>query len=46
MVNEYEIPQMKAACTLQDPDYNPGFTFVVVQKRINTRLFAVRFTIV
>lgn len=41
MCKEYEIPQLKQACSLEKPDYNPLFTFIVVQKRINTRLFAV-----
>ena len=36
---EYEIPQMKATA-MDMGDYSPKFTFVVVQKRINTRLFS------
>lgn len=44
MVKEYEIPQMKKAFAMLDMNYDPGFTFIVVQKRINTRLFAVRFS--
>lgn len=41
MVKEYEIPQMRRACALLDANYDPGLTFIVVQKRINTRFFAV-----
>uniref|UniRef100_A0A182P6A3 Uncharacterized protein n=1 Tax=Anopheles epiroticus TaxID=199890 RepID=A0A182P6A3_9DIPT len=37
---EYEIPQMMAACKLVQPDYEPKITFIVVQKRIITRLFS------
>ncbi|KAG4079836.1 hypothetical protein HA402_014967 [Bradysia odoriphaga] len=39
MVSEYELPQLVKACMLQNADYKPQFTFIVVQKRINTRLF-------
>lgn len=45
VVREYEIPQMRKACKLLDENYNPGFTFIVVQKRINARFFAVSFRI-
>lgn len=38
---EYEIPQVKDACTKAGINYNPTFTFIVVQKRINTRIFAI-----
>lgn len=41
MCDEYEVPQMRAAFATVDPDYNPTLTFIVVQKRINTRIFAV-----
>lgn len=41
MCSEYEIPQLQSACRIENPGYQPDFTFVVVQKRINTRLFAV-----
>lgn len=41
MCRDYEIPQLKTACTLENPNYNPQFTFIVVQKRINSRIFAV-----
>lgn len=39
--SEYEIPQMVEACKLGDANYSPKITFIVVQKRINTRLFVV-----
>lgn len=38
---EFEFPQLKAACRLFDVNYNPEITFIVVQKRVNTRLFLV-----
>lgn len=38
---EYEIPQMSNACRQIDDSYRPKITFIVVQKRINTRIFAV-----
>uniref|UniRef100_A0A182NPY6 Uncharacterized protein n=1 Tax=Anopheles dirus TaxID=7168 RepID=A0A182NPY6_9DIPT len=38
---QYEIPQLLAACKLVAPDYTPKITFIVVQKRIITRLFSV-----
>lgn len=41
MCQEYEVPQMEAAFERQEPGYRPMLTFVVVQKRINTRVFAV-----
>lgn len=41
LCKEFEIPQMKSACKLIEPDYDPKITFVVVQKRINTRIFKV-----
>ncbi|XP_035915342.1 protein argonaute-3-like [Anopheles stephensi] len=37
---EYEIPQLEAACKNIAPDYTPKITFIVVQKRIITRLFS------
>lgn len=42
-VEEYEIPQLEEACKQSDPSYSPNFTFVIVQKRINTRIFMVSF---
>lgn len=38
-VEEYEIPQLEEACKQSDPNYCPKLTFVIVQKRINTRIF-------
>lgn len=38
---EYELPQLQDACKMEYSGYNPKFTFIVVQKRINTRIFAV-----
>lgn len=41
MCEEYELAQLKDACKLySDGDYKPLFTFIVVQKRINTRIYA------
>lgn len=37
---EYELPQLQDACKMEYSGYNPKFTFIVVQKRINTRIFA------
>ena len=34
-----EVAAVQAACTRLDPEYRPGITFVVVQKRHHTRLF-------
>lgn len=42
MCEQYEVPQMVAAFGQLEPGYVPLLTFVVVQKRINTRVFAVR----
>ncbi|XP_053697192.1 protein argonaute-3 [Sabethes cyaneus] len=41
MCSEYEIPQLQEACKLLAPDYCPQIAFVVVQKRINTRMFRI-----
>ena len=38
-VNDYEIPQFKSAFKRISPDYNPKLTFIIVQKRINTKFF-------
>lgn len=41
MCEDYELAQLKDACKLySDGDYKPLFTFIVVQKRINTRIYA------
>lgn len=39
-VNEFEIEQLIASFSCVSPDYNPTIAVVVVQKRINTRIFA------
>lgn len=41
MCREYEIPQFHQAFKDVQANYNPPLTFIVVQKRINTRIFAV-----
>lgn len=41
MCKEYEIPQLKKAFEDVSEKYNPPLTFIVVHKRINTRIFAV-----
>ena len=41
MCSEYEIPQLMEACKLVEPNYCPELAFIVVQKRINTRMFRV-----
>lgn len=38
---DFEFPQIKRACRLVNEYYNPEITFIVVQKRINTRIFLV-----
>ncbi|XP_031622397.1 protein argonaute-3-like [Contarinia nasturtii] len=38
-VKDYELAQLKQACSTMSEDYNPPFTFVVVQKRINARFY-------
>ena len=40
-VTKHEIGAIKAACAELDPNYKPTITFVLVQKRHHTRLFAV-----
>lgn len=41
MCKDYELAQMKAACKKFFDGYEPKFTFIVVQKRVNTRIYAV-----
>lgn len=36
----YELDQIRKACTSLERDYQPKITFLVVQKRHHTRLFA------
>lgn len=43
LCREFEVSQIKAAFRLIDVNYNPKITFIVVQKRINTRIFKVNF---
>lgn len=38
-VKNYELAQLKTACTNISKDYKPSFTFLVVQKRVNTRFY-------
>lgn len=38
-VKDYELAQLKQACASVSEDYKPPFTFVVVQKRVNTRFY-------
>lgn len=45
LCQSFEFPQLKAACQLFDTTYNPDITFIVVQKRVNTRIFSVNFRI-
>lgn len=37
-VVDHEIPQLEAACKAFDMAYTPKITFIVVKKRIHTRL--------
>ncbi|XP_073961880.1 piwi-like protein Ago3 isoform X1 [Choristoneura fumiferana] len=39
VVQDYEIPQMKICFSIVNETYKPTLTYVVVQKRINTRIF-------
>ena len=38
-VLQYELRQLREACTKLEDGYQPGITFMVVQKRHHTRLF-------
>ena len=42
-IEEFEIPQMKSGCKHVAADYAPPLTYIVVQKRINTKFFQVSF---
>ena len=44
-VGEYEVPQFMRAFTSFGEGYRPRFAQVVVQKRINTRMFLRRVSI-
>lgn len=39
LCKEFELPQIKEACRLIDPQYDPTVTFLVVRKRIHARIF-------
>ncbi|XP_063537171.1 piwi-like protein Ago3 isoform X1 [Cydia strobilella] len=39
VVQDYEIPQMKICFDVLGETYKPTLTYIVVQKRINTRIF-------
>ncbi|KAK0087279.1 hypothetical protein PV325_001377 [Microctonus aethiopoides] len=41
-VAQYEVEQLKSAFPLVDPTYAPKLCVIVVQKRINTRIMAMR----
>lgn len=43
-VRNYEVKQLLSTIAHIDPDYKPHFSVIVVQKRINTRLFLRRQT--
>lgn len=45
-VEEFEIPQMKMGCKQVSADYAPPLTYIVVQKRINTKFFQVSFNLI
>jgi eukaryotic translation initiation factor 2C len=38
-VLQHELTAIREACIKLEPDYKPGITFIVVQKRHHTRLF-------
>ena len=41
MVHSYEVVELKKAfAAFKDQDYSPKFSVIVVQKRINTRIFS------
>lgn len=40
---EFELKQMRDTCASIDESYSPAFTFIVVQKRINTKIYAVNY---
>lgn len=43
-IRNYEVKQLLSTIARIDPDYKPHFSVIVVQKRINTRLFLRRQT--
>ncbi|XP_041982210.1 piwi-like protein Ago3 [Aricia agestis] len=38
-IQQYEIPQMRVCFSIVNEQYSPTLTYVVVQKRINSRIF-------
>ena len=40
-VLQYELRAIREACMMLERGYQPGITFIAVQKRHHTRLFAV-----
>ena len=38
-VLQHELTAIREACIMLEPEYKPGITFIVVQKRHHTRLF-------
>ncbi|RMZ98199.1 Eukaryotic translation initiation factor 2C 2 [Brachionus plicatilis] len=42
LVLRHEMNKMREACIKINPNYKPGITFVVVQKRHNTRFFPIK----
>lgn len=45
-VLSHEIKQLKAAMRSIDMNYNPKFAFLVIQKRINTRILMIKVTLI
>lgn len=41
-VKDYELAQLKQACANISAEFNPLFTMVVVQKRINARFYVTK----
>nr|XP_049706434.1 piwi-like protein Ago3 [Helicoverpa armigera]XP_049706439.1 piwi-like protein Ago3 [Helicoverpa armigera] len=39
VIQKFEIPQMEICLSLFEGEYKPRLTYIVVQKRINTRIF-------
>lgn len=39
VVKNYEVKQFLEACTAIEPSYKPKLSVIIVQKRINTRIF-------
>ncbi|XP_058807299.1 piwi-like protein Ago3 [Phymastichus coffea] len=41
VVKNYEVKQFLETCSMLDPNYKPKLTVVIVQKRVNTRIFEI-----